>query len=160
MAEDIRNGHSEVRVTGRRAEELVKECERQEESCQYTAAGLYIWQKRARMWRNCFVVAPIVLGGLASSQILGALQQAWATWAGAVLALLAGFFPAIYVSLGMDMRVSEIGQSAAEYTNLRDRFRQAAKVKSYLPVEEFSTAFEGLPNGSDGRRAKGFSAAS
>jgi len=104
MAEDIRNGHSEVRVTGRRAEELVKECERQEESCQYTAAGLYIWQKRARMWRNCFVVAPIVLGGLASSQILGALQQAWATWAGAVLALLAGFFPAIYVSLGMDMR--------------------------------------------------------
>src|SRR5260221_14317525 len=135
MAEDIRRGHSEVAPE---REELVKECERQQESCQYTAAGLYIWQKRARFLRNAFVIAPIVLGGLASSQILSGLQATWAPWVAATLALLAGFFPAIYVALGMDMRVTEIGQSAAEFTSLRDRFRQTGRVKSHLPFEEFS----------------------
>jgi hypothetical protein len=152
MAEDIRDGHSEVHLNDDRREELIKECERQEESCQYLAAGLYIWQKRARLWRNGFVIAPIILGGLASSQILSGLQATWVAWVAALLALLAGFFPAIYEALGMDMRVTEIGQSAAEYTNLRDRFRQAARVKSHLPFEEFNTAFEGLMDRMDAVR--------
>jgi hypothetical protein len=152
MAEDIRNGHSETHLADLQRGELIKECERQEESCRYTAAGLYIWQKRARLWRNSFVVAPIILGGLASSQILSGADAAWAAWLGAVLALLAGFFPAIYEGLGMDMRVAEIGQSAAEFTNLRDRFRQAGRVKSHLPVEEFHTAFEGLMDRMDAAR--------
>jgi len=132
---------------------LVKECRRQFESCLYTSAALYLWQKRARWWRALFLIAPIVLGGFASSQILtqfgGQLAMVVAAFAG----LLAGFFPAIYTALDMDMRVVEIGRAAAEYTNLRDRFRQAAEVKSLASFEEFQEAFEGLMDRMDAARS-------
>jgi hypothetical protein len=136
-----------------RTANLIKECERQEESCRYTSAELYIWQKYARFLRNFFVVAPIVLGGLASSQVLAGTEVLWARITASMLSLLAGFFPAIYVALGMDMRVAEIGQAAAEFTNLRDRFRQAAKITSHSPFEEFHASFEQLMDRMDSARA-------
>jgi hypothetical protein len=136
-----------------RVSNLVKECERQEQSCRYTAAGLYIWQKRARFWRNCFVVAPIILGGLASSQFLTETQFFWTKMAAAILPLLAGFFPAIFVALGMDMHVMEIGQAASEFTTLRDRFRQAANITSHKPFDEFHTSFEQLMDRMDATRS-------
>src|ERR1700724_83127 len=74
------DGYSEVRLTDERRQELIKGCERQGESCRYTAAGLYIWQKRARLWRNGFVIAPIILGGLASSQIPAGFRRPGQPW--------------------------------------------------------------------------------
>lgn len=139
-------------MSDERIKALTDECRRQEESCLYTSSGLYQWQKNARFWRNFFVVAPIILGGLASSQILAGADDKWWTIAAALLALLAGFFPAIYEALGMDMRVSEIGQAAAEFTNLRDRFRQAANVNRYGTLEEFKAGFEQLMDRMDAVR--------
>ncbi|ATF16990.1 SLATT domain-containing protein [Phaeobacter gallaeciensis] len=139
-------------MTDKRVLELTKECKRQEESCAYTAAGLYIWQKRSRFWKSLFIVAPIILGGIATSQILTDLQHAWAPLIAASLALLAGFFPALYEALGMNLRVSEIGASAAEFTNLRDRFRQMATVHSHSDYEEFRSAFEQLMDRMDAAR--------
>ncbi|MFZ3584914.1 hypothetical protein ACOI1H_22595, partial [Loktanella sp. DJP18] len=104
MAENFWGGYSDGRMTQRRVDEIVIECRRQEESCQYTSTGLYIWQKRATLWKNIFVVAPIILGGLASSQILTGNEARWIELTAAGLALLAGFFPAIFEALGMDMR--------------------------------------------------------
>lgn len=100
-------------MTDQRVVEHIKECKRQEESCAYTAVGLYIWQKHSQRWKTSFIVAPIILGGLASSQILIDTPGSWTSYAAAGLALLAGFFPAIYEALGMDMRVREIGASPA-----------------------------------------------
>lgn len=131
---------------------LIEECERQEESCLYTAAALYIWQKRARFWRNFFIVAPIVLAGIASSQIFVDIQSTTEKLIAVSLSVLAGFFPTIYVALGMDMRVAEIGQSASEFTNIRDRFRQAARVKSHAPFDEFDATFEQLMDRLDAAR--------
>lgn len=135
-----------------RIEALVQECRRQEESCLYTSSGLYIWQKRSRLWKNVFIIAPIILGGTASSQIITGNEAAWATYVAAGLALLAGFFPAIYEALGMDMRVREIGQSAAEFTNLKDRFRQMGNIRAYAEFEEFNAAFEQLMDRMDAAR--------
>lgn len=131
---------------------LVQECKRQEESCLYTSAGLYIWQKRSRFWKNVFVIAPIVIGGLASSKLLTGSDQDWVSYLAAAMALLAGFFPAIYKALGMDMRVNEIGQAASEFTNLRDRFRQLAEIKSQSNFEEFEAAFEQVMDRMDAAR--------
>lgn len=135
-----------------RVEEIVKECKRQEESCLYTSAGLYIWQKRSQFWKNIFIVAPIILGGLASSQIIRDAPMSWMTYVAAGLALLAGFFPAIYESLGMDMKVREIGTSASEFTNLRDRFRQFAAIRAKSTFDEVFPAFEQLMDRLDAAR--------
>lgn len=139
-------------MTQRRVDEIVKECQRQEESCKYTAAGLYIWQKAAQKWKNVFIVAPIILGGLASSQILTDSSQSWTNYVAAGLALLAGFFPAIFEALGMDMRVREIGTAAGEFTNLRDRFRQLGNIGSDMDFDELNPAFEQLMDRMDAAR--------
>ena len=153
MAKNIWDGYSEVHMTDERTENLIAECLRQEESCLYTSAGLYIWQKRSRVWKNIFIVAPIVLGGVASSQILSDSDNKLTSYAAAGLALLAGFFPAIYEALGMDMRVREIGASAAEFNNLKDRFRVLATVKAHSEFEEFDAAFEQLMDRMDAARS-------
>lgn len=140
-------------MTDHRVRELVKECKRQEESCAYTAVGLYIWQKRSQRWKTSFIVAPIILGGLASSQILIDMPGNWTSYSAAGLALLAGFFPAIYEALGMDMRVREIGASATEFTNLRDRFRQMAAIRAQSAFDEFNPAFEQLMDRMDAARS-------
>jgi len=137
----------------KKTEELVMECRRQEESCKYTAAGLYIWQKRAQFWKNVFIVSPIVLGGFASSQILAGGNSSLTSYIAAALALLAGFFPAIFEALGMDMRVREIGTAAGEFTNLRDRFRQLANMGAHTAFEELSPAFDQLMDRMDAARS-------
>lgn len=128
---------------------LREECLRQEESCRYTAASLYVWQKHARVWKVAFIVAPIVLGGVAGSQILGLMEGGYGQVIGLFCGLLAGFFPAIYAALDMGMQVKEIGRAAAEFTSLRDRFRQLANVTSLGPFNEFKAASEILMDRKD-----------
>ncbi len=140
-------------MTDKHNEEIVKECRRQEESCKYTGAGLYLWQKRAQYWKNAFIVAPILLGGTASSQILLDGSASWLNYVAAGLALVAGFFPAMFEALGMDMRVREIGGSAVEFTNLRDRFRQLGSRGRHMAIGELSAAFDELMNRMDEARA-------
>jgi hypothetical protein len=131
---------------------LIDECRRQEESCRYTAASLYVWQKHARLWKVAFIVAPIILGGIAGSQILGLMESGAGQIVGLFCGLLAGFFPAIYAALDMGMQVNEIGRAAAEFTSLRDRFRQLANVTSKSPFNEFQAAFEILMDRKDAVR--------
>ena len=52
----------------------------------------------------------------------------------------------------MDMHVREIGASASEFTNLRDRFRQIAVTRAHSGFEEFSLAFEQLMDRMDAAR--------
>ena len=131
---------------------LVDECFRQEESCRYTAASLYVWQKHARFWKVVFIVAPIILGGIAGSQILGLFGEGNGKIVGLFCGLLAGFFPAIYASLDMGMQVREIGRAASEFTSLRDRFRLLANVTSISPFAEFKGSFEVLMDRKDAVR--------
>lgn len=132
---------------------LIAECNRQEESCSYTATALYIWQKRARLWKIIFIIAPVIFGGIASSQILGFMDSESGKFVGLFFGLLAGFFPAIYAGLDLNLKVTEIGKSASDFTSLRDRFRQAANVTSQAPISEFQTAFEGLMDRMDATRS-------
>jgi hypothetical protein len=72
----------------RRAENLVDECRRQEESCLYTSTGLFEWLKWMRLLKAFFVVIPIVLGGVAAWPLL-AKQDSY-KWVTGACALLAG----------------------------------------------------------------------
>ena len=135
-----------------RTAHLVKECLRQFEACRQTAAALYIWQKHARFWRATFLIAPIILGGFAGSQILGQGAGEVGKIGAAFCSLLAGFFPAIFKALNLDMHLTSISRSATEFTNLRDRFRQAAHVRSLEPLETFQAEFEALMDRMDAVR--------
>jgi hypothetical protein len=145
-------------MTKKQTNALIDECRRQEESCKYTAASLYIWQKHARIWKVAFIVAPIILGSIAGSQILGILDDDTGKFVALFCGLLAGFFPAIYSGLEMGMQVQEIGRAAAEFTSLRDRFRQLANVASQTNFAEFNAAFEVMMDRKDSVRGNAPSA--
>jgi hypothetical protein len=53
-----------------RFQNLIDECKRQGESCLYTSATLFEWLKSLRRWRVGFVVAPIILGAVATWPLL------------------------------------------------------------------------------------------
>tara|TARA_R110000787_G_scaffold27087_4_gene75399 strand:- start:1621 stop:1971 length:351 start_codon:yes stop_codon:yes gene_type:complete len=68
------------------------------------------------------------------------------------LTVLASVFPAMFVALNLDMHVAAIARSATEFTNLRDRFRQAAKFNSESEFDEFREVFEVLMDRMDSAR--------
>lgn len=72
--------------------------------------------------------------------------------AGALCRLLAGFFPAIFKALNLDLHLEGIHRAASEFTNLRDRFRRAATVSAHAPFEEFKAEFEALMDRMDAVR--------
>ena len=134
-----------------RTANLVKECQRQFDNCLYSAAALFIWQKYARVWRGVMLVAPIILGGFASSQLLLQVGRE-GKLAGALCGVLAGIIPAVLKALNLDTHLDGVQRSATEFTNLRDRFRRAATVTSFAPFDEFKAEFEALSDRMDSAR--------
>lgn len=129
--------------------ELSKECRRLEENCLYTAAGLYYWSKSAKRLSNFFLVAPIVAGGAAGSELILSLGGDSSNIIVASFALLAGVLPSVFKALELEANVKSITSSAAEFTNLRDRFRQCGKFlhqkdedSTYLRFEELVKRLE------------------
>ena len=153
MAENLRTTDSGESLSDQRKDALVKECRRQEESCLYTSTSLYIWLRKARWIRRLFIVAPVILGALATWSVLDQPGRLWLVWLTASFALLAGLFPAIFKSLDLDTEVDEISRQAALYKSLQDRFRLAAEVTSRGSFEEFRSEFNELMNRLDDTRS-------
>lgn len=128
-------------MSDQRTQELVAECRREEESCLYSSTIFYIWLRRSRFWRRAFLVAPIVLGALATWSVLDQPDALWLKWLTASFALLAGLLPAVYEALKLDVHIDEVAKQATEFKNLQDRFRQAALVTALGPFEEFKKEF-------------------
>lgn len=103
-----------------------------------------MWLRDARRARRVFIVAPIILGALATWSVLDQPEITWLRWATAVFALLAGLFPAIYEALKLDAHVEGIARQAAQYKNLQDRFRQCRSLGPSGDYEAFRTDFETL----------------
>ena len=129
-----------------RTKHLVEECARQEESCLYTSTTLFIWLRSVRFWKRVFMVAPIILGGLAGWSILEVMQPEvrWITWMTATFALLAGLSPAVYEALKLDVHIEDIARHAAEFKSRQDRFRQTKNITARGPFEELEVEFRKL----------------
>jgi len=127
-----------------KVEQLVQECRRQSEGCLYTSTSLFIWLRVLRYLKVFFIVAPLVLGSLASGKLLVSFSAANTKIFSAVCAFLAGLLPSIYAALKYDDRLKECTTLAAEFKNLQDRFRQAALVASQKPFAEFDAHFNKL----------------
>lgn len=149
MAEDLRHQDSGRAVTEARTRELVAECKRQEESCLYTSTALFEWLKSLRFWRGFFVVAPVVLSGIASAALL---KQAGLEWAASICAILAGIATAVYKALGLDVSLNVVSKHAHEFKILQDRFRQAWRVTAHGSFDELKKDFDKLMGRMDAAR--------
>lgn len=112
---------------------LIDECERQSENSSYTAASFVIWLRVLRWLRGGCLVLPIFFGGLATWQILNEIAPKVA----ALFTFLATTIPLAYRASKTDKSIEEYIKLAAEFTNLRDAFRQAAKISSQKPFADF-----------------------
>ncbi len=139
-----------------RTKNLIDECKRQEESCLYTSACLYEWLKSLRFWRFVFIVAPIILGSIATSQLL--LKDSGYKWLTGLSALLAGVFPAVYKALGFDISLTVVAVHAHKFKVLQDRFRQSWRVTSFGAPEEFKKTFDVLMSQMDDARSSSLTA--
>src|SRR5947209_10480170 len=108
--------------------ELAMECKRLSESCLYTSTSLFIWLRFTRYVKLAFIVAPLVLGSLASWKLLTGYNLEGVKVFTALCAFLAGLLPSIYSALKFDDHLDQSKHLAGEFKNLQDRFRQAALV--------------------------------
>jgi hypothetical protein len=111
---------------------LIDECHRQFENCRDTAVCFIIWLRVLRWIRTVLQVTPVVFGALATWKIL-ADGSPWA----AVFTLLATVIPPAYRASKLDSAIEDYTNLAGEFTNLRDRFRQAALLSSHKNFPEF-----------------------
>ena len=140
MAIHLRLGDSdEVVVTDNLTEELAAECERQFENCRDTAVSFILWLKVLRWVRVFFVASPIIFGALATWKIL-----ADAPIAAAIFTLLATVLPPVYRAIKLDDTIKDYETLAGEFTNLRDRFRQAKLIGSRKPYVQFEAEVQAL----------------
>jgi hypothetical protein len=119
-------------VSGNPTQALIDECQRQFENCRDTAVTFIIWLRVLRWTRTVSVVTPVVFGALATWKILAD----GSTWA-AVFTLLATVIPLAYRASKLDNAIEDYTNLAGEFTNLRDRFRQAGEISSHKSFAEF-----------------------
>lgn len=150
MAENFRAEYPEVGLMDARAQQIVAECKRQEESCLYTSTALYHWLKEVRVWRTAFIVLPVVAGSIASAKIL--LKNPNYDWLTAAAALIAGLFPAIFKALDLDVSVKTISDSANRFKVLQDRFRQASFIAATRSTDELEEEFKNVMDRMDDAR--------
>jgi hypothetical protein len=119
-------------MTATPTQALIDECQRQFENCRDTAVSFIIWLRVLRWTRTVLQVAPIIFGALATWKIL-ADGSAWA----ALFTLLATVIPPAYRASRLDNTIDDYTTLAGEFTNLRDRFHQAALISSHKNFAEF-----------------------
>lgn len=122
-----------------RTEALKDECNRQAENCGYTATSFTVWLRCLRWLRTLCLIAPVIFGALATWKML-----AQSPGLAAVFTLLATVIPPTYKGSRLDESIKDYELMAGEFTNIRDRFRQAALVYSHLPFDEFEAKVEPL----------------
>ncbi|HMI85623.1 MAG TPA: hypothetical protein VK550_16110 [Polyangiaceae bacterium] len=128
-------------MTKTKTEELVLECKRQFENCLYTSTALHIWLRSKRGGRIFLIAAPLVLGAFSTWKLMTESSLQEVRLLASACALLAGVVPSIYAALKLDEDLKEMKEAAAEFTNLRDRFRQTAAIWSKKPFGEFEAEF-------------------
>ncbi len=126
-------------VTEQLTQALADECERQYENCRDTAVSFIVWLKALRWTRIFFIVAPIVFGALATWKLL-----ADAPIPAAVFMLLATVLPPVFKAIDLEGIIKDYEKLAGEFTNLRDRFRQARLIISLKPYSEFEIGVQAL----------------
>jgi hypothetical protein len=119
-----------------RTKALKEECLNQFQNCGYTALTFTVWLRILRWIKIFSLASPVVLGAVATWNIVGESMPALA----AVCAFLAVLIPPTFQAAKLDGSIKQYTTMVGEFTNLRDRFRQLADISSLKSVEEFEAA--------------------
>ncbi|WP_314950569.1 hypothetical protein [Bradyrhizobium cosmicum] len=125
----------DVRTTALKAE-----CLNQFQNCGYTALTFTIWLRFLRWIKLFSLFSPVMLGAVATWNIVGESMPAMA----AVCAFLAVLIPPTFQAAKLDASIKQYTSMAGEFTNLRDRFRLISEYSSLKPFDEFESAFNFL----------------
>jgi hypothetical protein len=123
---------------------LVAECEREFDNCNYTAVSYIIWLRDKRRIRFLFITLPLVLSSFATWELIARSDHIWVRTIASFCSLLAGLIPSLYTALKYDEDLERLKHGASEYFNLRDRFRQCAILGASKPAVEFESDFNRL----------------
>lgn len=125
--------------------EIETECKRQIESCLYTSTTLYIWLRTIRLTRTFFVLAPLILSGLAA---LGLTKFSFPDYVVVLLTFAASLFPSLQYALKIETSMEQVAREASKFKNLQDRFRQVSTISiaqgKEVALREFGLAMEEL----------------
>lgn len=144
MIENVEKTTDVINIADRRVNALISECKYREVVCRHISVSLYLWLRNVRFFRRLFVMAPIIFGAVATWSILGRPEDPITNEITAILALLAGFSPALFCALKLDLHIDKIAAQAALFRALGDRFRQAGNITALGPANEFNAAFDSL----------------
>lgn len=125
-------------------EELISECKRQHENCQYTAVTFTIWLKYLKFFLCAGITISFLAGAFASWKIVNESSDPQIQFYAALAAFIAGIIPTLLAALKIEESINLYKKQAAEYTNLRDDFRLAFKVHSKKSFDEFELIFKQL----------------
>lgn len=125
-------------------ENLVQECQREFDNCNYTAVSMFIWLRDKRRVKFWFIVLPIIFGGVSTFELAAKSDILWIRIVAALCAAMAGLIPSLYAALKYDEDLERIKINAAEFGNLRDRFRQCAILSTSKSFKEFEADFQRL----------------
>lgn len=123
---------------------LIQECQREFENCLYTSTSLLLWLRWRRMVKTGFIVLPIILGAVATWELVTQSQIMWVRILASVCAFLSGLMPSIYAALKYDDDLEKLSEISAEFMNLRDRFRQLAILSSNKSFKDFEADFKSV----------------
>jgi hypothetical protein len=123
---------------------LIDECKRQYDNCLYTSTALFEYVKFLRCIRVTTVIVPLVLGSLAGWSVLNAYDDKEVRVFTAACAFIAGLVPSIMSALKFDESLDRCKTLANEFSNLKDRFRQAAEITAHKGVAELEATFNQL----------------
>lgn len=127
-----------------KTEELAQECKRQYESCLYTSTTLRIWLRWLMWIRRLFAAGSAIAGSVAGWKLLTGTDLPSIKLITVISAFLAGLLPVVYAALKFDDELGQVKHLAGEFTNLRDRFRQAAHIASQNSYPEFEAEVKPL----------------
>jgi hypothetical protein len=135
---------------------ITKECHREAESCLYTSVTFFEWLKSLRFWRRVCIATPIALGGVGTWSVLDQPDNEILIWTTAAMTLTAGILPAIYEALKVEVHIAGVAETAGEFKNLQDRFRQLAEIHSLDSPTEIADRFENLMHRLEAARSRSY----
>jgi len=110
--------------------QIIEECKREEENCLYTSTTFFLWLSSMRKGKSLFIATPLLLGGIASIEILSNSESDIVKYIIALAAFFGGVIPSIFSALKIDSKINIIDGIGSKYKILQGKFRRIRNINS------------------------------
>ncbi|MDZ4691779.1 hypothetical protein [Terricaulis sp.] len=117
--------------------EVVAECQRQEDNALYTAVTLLLWLREIRLLKRAYLLAQLIFAAAAAYFAVDGNALA-----AGISGSIAGVAPSVWDALKFDGHEDQVRHYASEFTRLRDRFRQVRLIDDAKGIERLEASFQ------------------